>query len=283
MRKNLPMQELLAIPIMHTNLQHLDYGVLITRISIKLQSGVAQSGTALQFWEEKMKKGLHIAIAIFLGLSCTACAHNDIDQIVPQGIIKEESEETDKQGINRDVQEKGESAWKDSYTKKTNLLSKKDVVSMNGIAYQIIECTITKEFGDRNKETLVGYLGNITDIDADANLTGGKSYVFIKLYIKNETSNAETICRVPGNVMGIDANMQVLQLGDVIYIDKYWTEGDPSSVYYYMLNSGESIICESGYLINDDDMEVEGRILTYEIPHSSDMADLENKFISLEE
>lgn len=223
------------------------------------------------------KKVSIIGILMILTVVCTACTAENSDISRQSGIIIDESETGEDEKNESDITD----AIYDmgiSYTRQENLLSMQDTVTIEGISYKVLSYEKTKQFGERNKETLADYL---EEIDTGGNLTGIETYVFITLCVTNETDQPVEICRVPGNIMGIESDLEVLQLGDPVYIDEYWTGGDPTSVYFYMLNPGESIISESGYIVNDDD--VEGKSLYYEIPHSSDMADLENKFIKLEE
>lgn len=232
------------------------------------------------------KKTLIIGMLTILTVVCTACTSENPDMSRQSGIIIDEPEAGEEWNLQEDdgYQQKEPDIppsvdYVDaSYTKSENLLSMQDTVLMDGISYKMLSCKITKQFGERNRETLADYL---EDIDADANLTGSESYVFITLCITNETDSPMEICRIPGNVMGIESDLEVLQLSDSVYIDEYWREGDAQSVNFYMLNPGESITSESGYIINDNDME--GRTLYYEIPHTDDMADPGNKFIKLEE
>ena len=232
------------------------------------------------------KKASIIGTLTILAVICTACASENSSISRQSGIIIDESEG----GEGLDLKENDDSQKKESniapsvdyvdasYTKQENLLSMQDEVTMDGISYKVLSYEITKQFGERNRETLADYL---EDIDADANLTGSETYVFVTLCITNETDSPMEICRIPGNVMGIESDLEVFQLSDSVYIDEYWTEGDSTAVNFYRLNPGESITSESGYTINDND--VEGRSLYYEIPHTSDMADPDNKFIKLEE
>lgn len=168
-----------------------------------------------------------------------------------------------------------------AYTVEENLVLMDEVVEMDGFTYQIIDFEVTKEFGDRNRETFVDYLDDVTD--ADNNLTGDQSYVFVTLSIQNNTDKEVEAMRAPGVVVGIDSDWEVIPLSaDPVYIEELWTGGEEAMGYFYKFQPGESVTCESGYLVNDADLKVPGRTLTYEIKNTDDYADLENKFIQLE-
>lgn len=230
-----------------------------------------------------MKKNIStiVGVIILVGICCAGCASTNSENSRHSGIIQENSTEEEGSLTNNDTVP--EIDYGDaSYVKKENLLLQQDIVNMNGISYQLISFEKTKNFGDRNLETLGDWFAE--DIDASGNLTTDKTYVFVTLCITNKTDQEMKVTRAPGRVMGIESDLEVLQVSeDTIYIDEYWTGGDPSDVYGYKLNPGESITSESGYLLDDTEIEVEGRTLYYEIPHSDDPSDTENKFISLEE
>ena len=168
------------------------------------------------------------------------------------------------------------------YTTEESLCTLQDVVNKDGITYQILAWEKTKEFGDRNSETLVDYLGN--RVDADNNFVGDESYVFITMKITNETEENVEVNRCPGGIALIDETMRVFSMGvDCIYMDEYWYGGDTKSVHYYSLQPGESITCEFGQMVWDSEVNVEGRNMYYRINFFDDLSNPANRYILLEE
>lgn len=233
-----------------------------------------------------MLKGKKIAILLIIfgmvEISVSGCANNTPNIDSQQGILREDSTENDSINTDNSKMNPSDIDYVDaSYTNEENIHSIKETVSMNGISYHILSFEKTKTFGNRNSDTLADYLED--KVDEDNNFVGNESYVFITMTITNETDETVEVYRCPGNVMSIDENMEVLQLGECIYMDEYWNGGDPSSVYAYSLKPGESVTSEFADMVNDNDVNVEGRKLYYEIKHSDDMDDSENIFIKLEE
>lgn len=225
---------------------------------------------------------LLICVVLFSTIIFSGCGRDTLIQNSKQGIIQDDSTESDSTNTVTAKVNPSDIEYTDPcYTKEENIHSINDVVSMNGISYQIVSFEKTKIFGDRNKETLADWLGD--RVDKDNNFVGDESYVFITMTITNNTEETVEIYRCPGTVMSIDETMEVLQLGECIYMDEYWYGGDPSSVFAYSLKPGGSVTSEFADMVNDSDVNVEGRKLYYEIDHSEDMGDPENIFIKLEE
>lgn len=232
------------------------------------------------------RKSAVFVFTVLLSMSCAACASAGSPADSTQGLTAWEEDLADASGdghasqSSREDQEPEVYSVDVPYAKQENLLPMQDTVTMEGISYQILSCEVTKEFGERNRETLADYLGD--RMDSQANLTGDETYIFVKMCITNHTEESVKICRVPGYVAGIESNLEVLPLGESVYIDEYWTEGEASEVNFYLLKPGESVESESGYLVMDNDLAAEGRTLYYEISHTSDPGDPENKYIKLE-
>ena len=225
------------------------------------------------------KVGLSLLFTVVLGIS--GCGNTHTESNNQQGIIVEDFMESD------NMTEQNSVAIDDldidyvdsSYTTSENLYAISDVVKMNGISYQIHSFEKTKKFGDRNKDTLVDYLGD--RIDADNNLVSDESYVFITMTITNETEEEVEVYRCPGYVVSIDENMEVLQVGECVYMDEYWHGGDASSIYAYSLKPGESVTSEFADIVCD--AYLEGKGMYYDIPYSDDLGDPNNIFIKLED
>ncbi len=222
----------------------------------------------------------------FLGvLGLTGCGNDSVADKTPQGIVQEKETEISNTEINNAEMNNAEEDIVyvgSGYTTKESLCTLQDVVNKDGITYQILSWEKTKEFGNRNSETLVDYLGD--RVDADNNFVGDECYVFITIKITNETEETVEVCRCPGSVALIDETMQVFSMGpDCIYIDEYWYGGDEKSVLYYRLEPGESITCEFGQMVWDSEVNVEGRSMYYWIKFFENANEPANRYILLEE
>lgn len=196
------------------------------------------------------------------------------NEMVTENSGVEEENEDNPQGVTVHIREP-------QYTTEKNLCGPQDIVNKDGITYQILSWEKTKEFGNRNTETLADWIGDL--LDENNNFTGGEFYVFVTMKITNETEETVIVDRTPGYVVLIDENLQVYTIGnDRVYIDEYWYGGDEKSVFYYELKPGESITCEFAHILWDDGIDIEGTMY-YWVRFMNPASEPSNRFILLEE
>lgn len=224
------------------------------------------------------KKTIIPLLTIILGMLCCGC--DDSSQANTEfggGFIAEiETEKDEKVPLSDDIDVEGTplGPW---YASERQILPAQDPVTRQGITYQLLSYEQTKEFGNRNPDTL----SEIVDVDSDGNLTDDATYVFVTLRITNETESAITVART-GSIIAIEPDMEIKFLcAEAVYVDEYWTGGSPSSVFFYELAGGESITCEVGYQVPDD--AIENHTLYYEFESSDDLGDPDNRFCKLED
>lgn len=194
------------------------------------------------------------------------------------GLVKEVSTETEQTTENVATEPVAEDEVKSTYvdaecTTEDTLYPADAAAEAEGISYHVDALEITKEFGNRNFENLGDYI----DIDENGNLLCDMTYYFLTITYTNNSEENIVFDRTAGGVVDITSNLEVLNYSEAVYIDEYWTGGDPTSVFFYELKPGESITSEVGYVVDDE--REEGK-LYLEVGHQS----METaRYISLEE
>lgn len=149
-----------------------------------------------------------------------------------------------------------------------------DALMYDGVSFCLLSYERTKDFGDRVSENLSDWF----ETDADKNLTGDYYYIFLTLRITNESSETIEVHRTHGEIAAVKENMEYCTAGEPCYVDEEYTEGDPSSVWAWKFEPGESITCEVGYIIEGDCLE---DYLYYKFI-TSENEEFADKFIKLE-
>lgn len=235
-----------------------------------------------------MKK--RILCICLVALSCihfAGCGATDISKDSTEknesGIVKEALTEPEQTTENNQTEPQGDDEpmvyYIDAeYVQEENLCPADEVVEWEGIEYQVESAVITKEFGNRNKETL----GDFFETDENGNLICDSTYFFLTVTYTNKTDKNIEFDRSAGDIVAIASDMEVWNCSEVFYIDEYWTGGDPSGVLRYELEPGESITSEVGFGVDDCMLETEGYKFYFHIGYPNEYSD-GTKYISLEE
>ncbi len=124
----------------------------------------------------------------------------------------------------------------------------------DGVAWELLNCEVTKEFGERNMENL-NYFWDDNGIDSNGNLVKDCSYIFLSLQYTNTTDSKVKIFRPGKGIYFLDANNIFCDRSETNYIDVHWTGGTVSEVLFYELAPGETITSEVGYIVEDGTLE----------------------------
>lgn len=215
-----------------------------------------------------------------MGTVCWGCGKDTVQHNTEfsGGFIAEiETEQTKKVALSDDIDTEGTllGPW---YASEQQILPIENPVNIHGISYEILSYEQTKEFGDRNLDTLSDWI----DIDSNGNLTDDATYIFVTLRITNNTESTIHINRTQGSIVAIKPDLEIkLLCAEPIYIDEYWTGGNAAEVFFYDLGAGESITCEVGYHIPT--VSLESATFYYEFKDSDDLGDPKNRFCMLED
>ena len=80
------------------------------------------------------------------------------------------------------------------YTTEDHIFPMSESTTVDGIIYQVLDCKVTSEFGNRNMENLNYFFGD-DGIDSSGNLINDESYVFLTIQFTNTTDSEIEILR----------------------------------------------------------------------------------------
>lgn len=137
----------------------------------------------------------------------------------------------------------------DLHTKEENILPITGTASARGISYQIGKVEYTKNFGDRNRKNL-GIFSPEVNTDSEGNLSEGFQYLFLTITFTNTTDQTQEIVRTDNDISVIGASLVTIPCaGEACYYDSDWQKGTESERHHWVLEPGESVISEIGWII----------------------------------
>ncbi len=155
------------------------------------------------------------------------------------------------------------------YTTENNIYPMSDAVTVGGIAYQVLHCEKTQQFGNRDLEHL-NYFYNDQGIDDQGNLINDNSYIFATIQYTNTTDSPVEIIRGNKGIYSLNEHMIVdYENIDSTYIDTYWNSGTDSQPHHYELAPGETITSESGWVLDYTMLSPDA--LLYYVPNLKDV------------
>ena len=135
------------------------------------------------------------------------------------------------------------------YTEEENILPITESAAAKGISYKIENVEYTQSFGERNPDHLQLFAPG-ANTDSQENLQGDFMYLFLTITFTNTTGQTQEIYRTSNeiSVIGLSLNT-VTWSGDACYYDKEWEKGTESEKHHWVLEPGESVTSEVGWLI----------------------------------
>ena len=141
------------------------------------------------------------------------------------------------------------------YTTEDHIFPMSESTAVDGIIYQVLDCKVTSEFGNRNMENLNHFYGD-DGIDSSGNLINDESYVFLTIQFTNTTDSEIEILRNSKGIYFLDKDYIIRDYTcESVYIDEYWSGGTASEIFHYKLASGESITSELGWVVDNQMLE----------------------------
>lgn len=141
------------------------------------------------------------------------------------------------------------------YTSKNCIYPMSQPVTADGVEYQVLQCEVTSEFGNRNLDNL-NYFYDDGGIDDKGNLTNDNRYVFLTIQYTNTTDTEIEIIRGSTGIFFLDEHYIVDDLIiDTVYIDEKRLEGPANESYYYYLAPGETISSEVGWIVSKETVD----------------------------
>lgn len=133
------------------------------------------------------------------------------------------------------------------YTEEENILPVTQSAAAWGISYKIENVEYTESIGDRDPER---FSTSGAETGSQGTLQGDSRYLFLTITFTNTTEQAQEIYRTSNDisVIGLSLNT-VTWSGDACYYDVDWEEGTASKKHHWMLEPGESMTSEVGWII----------------------------------
>lgn len=132
------------------------------------------------------------------------------------------------------------------YLQDQNMLGRSDTALVNGISHTVLDLECTQAFGSRKLENLSDWIA----VDANGNLTTEESYLFMTIQFTNTTDQRVEIYRNQGGIYAISPEKEILEYSSAaIYYDEPWNRGEEGEVFHWVLEPGESITSEIGWLL----------------------------------
>lgn len=135
------------------------------------------------------------------------------------------------------------------YTEETAILPMIQSAEKEGISYKIENVEYTGSFGDRNKENLAIHMSGV-ETDAQGSLQGNYKYLFLTITFTNTTDQAQEIYRTSNEIAVIGTALNTIVWStDACYYDVDWEKGTKSQKHHWVLEPGESVTSEVGWVI----------------------------------
>lgn len=135
------------------------------------------------------------------------------------------------------------------YTKEENILPVTESAAAEGISYKIQNVEYTDSFGDRDPERLQIFSPEVKT-DGQGNLQGDFKYLFLTVTFTNTGEQTQEIYRTSNGISVIGASLNtVAWTSDACYYDKDWEKGTESQKHHWVLEPGESVTSEVGWVI----------------------------------
>lgn len=132
------------------------------------------------------------------------------------------------------------------YLQDQNILERSDTALANGISHAVLDMECTQAFGSRKLENLSDWIA----VDANGNLTTEESYLFMTIQFTNTTDRPVEIYRNQGGIYAISSEKEILEYSSAaVYYDEPWNKGEEGEVFHWVLEPGESITSEIGWLL----------------------------------
>ena len=133
------------------------------------------------------------------------------------------------------------------YTEEENILPVTQSAAAWGISYKIENVEYTESIGDRDPER---FSISGAETGSQGALQGDSKYLFLTITFTNTTDQAQEIYRTSNDisVIGLSLNT-VTWSGDACYYDVDWEEGTAGEKHHWMLDPGESVTSEVGWII----------------------------------
>lgn len=154
----------------------------------------------------------------------------------------------------------------DLYTKEENILPVTQPATVHGISYQIGNVEYTGSLGDRDRKRLNIFTPG-ADADNQGNLPEGFKFLFLTITFTNTTDKTQEIYRTSNVISFIGASLVTIGItADACYYDTDWEKGTESEKHHWVLEPGESVTSEIGWVIESSarfleaDPELESRM-----------------------
>lgn len=135
------------------------------------------------------------------------------------------------------------------YTKEENILPVTQPATVHGISYQIGNVEYTGSLGDRDLKRLKIFTPG-ADADNQGNLPEGFKFLFLTITFTNTTDKTQEIYRTSNLISFIGASLVTISItADACYYDTDWEKGTESEKHHWVLEPGESVTSEIGWVI----------------------------------
>lgn len=139
------------------------------------------------------------------------------------------------------------------YTEEENILPITRQAEAGGISYKIENVEYTENFGDRDQKHLTVFTPG-AQADDKGNLSSGYKYLFLEITFTNTTDQTQEIYRTSNGIWVIGESLNtVAWVSDACYYDMDWEKGTESQKHHWVLEAGESVTSEIGWVIESCD------------------------------
>lgn len=143
------------------------------------------------------------------------------------------------------------------YTEEENILALGQSAAVWGVSYQIGKVEYTQSFGDRNRENLKIFTPGV-NTDSQGNLSEGFHYLFLTITFTNIMDQTQEIFRTSNSISFIGTSLNTVTVtADACYYDVDWERGTESEKHHWVLEPGESVTSEIGWVIESSDRLLE--------------------------